>query len=42
MCKSIISVVDEIVDHQDVDNSIRKIVPEVCKYLPSDTHHKVI
>ncbi|XP_043511576.1 prosaposin [Frieseomelitta varia] len=42
MCKSIISVVDEIVDHQDVDNSIRKIVPEVCKYLPSDTHHKCI
>lgn len=42
MCKSIISVIDEFLDVQDVDNSITKVLSKVCKHLPADKEHKVI
>lgn len=40
LCKSIISVIDEFLDVQDVDNSITKVLSKVCKHLPADKEHK--
>lgn len=42
LCKSIISVVDELLDNPTVDDDIKQTVSKVCKYIPASKQSKVI
>ncbi|OAD53035.1 Proactivator polypeptide [Eufriesea mexicana] len=40
LCKSIISMIDELLDNQNVDDNIKKVVSKVCKHLPESKENK--
>ncbi|XP_029033068.1 prosaposin [Osmia bicornis bicornis] len=42
LCKSIISVVDELLDNSTVDDDIKQTVSKVCKYVPASKQSKCV
>ncbi|CAK9829953.1 PSAP [Anthophora retusa] len=42
VCKSIMSTIDDLLDKDDVDNSIKHVVSKVCKYLPESVQKQCI
>ncbi|CAK9795646.1 PSAP [Anthophora quadrimaculata] len=42
VCKSIMSTIDDLLDKEDVDNSIKHVVSKVCKYLPASVQKQCI
>nr|XP_003705001.1 PREDICTED: prosaposin [Megachile rotundata]XP_012144582.1 PREDICTED: prosaposin [Megachile rotundata]XP_012144583.1 PREDICTED: prosaposin [Megachile rotundata] len=42
VCKSIISVIDELMDDSKYDNNIEQAVSKACKYVPANKQHKCV